>query len=98
MPGATQEEKEHFVLNAIKALRDTSRSQGIHVRISGFNDAFRQKFGEDPRAFTEKMAAEGKIVVQPRKGGAMMYLPGEAPAGALYDGKSALERIDSFKG
>ena len=91
----TQQEKEQFVLKSIRALR-SDKSKGIHVRFSGFNDAFRAKFGEDPRAFTEKMAAEGKIVIQPRRKGAMLYLPGEAPEGAV-NGESALERIESFE-
>ncbi len=92
---ASDTEKEEFVLRAIKALRDETRSKGIHVRYSGFNDAFRQRFGEDPRAFTEKMAAEGKIVIQPRKGGVMLYAAGdEAP---LASGASALNRIESYE-
>jgi hypothetical protein len=38
------------------------------------------------------MAAEGKIVIQPRKGGVMIYLPGEAPS--LQDtGAVALEKM-----
>jgi hypothetical protein len=38
------------------------------------------------------MAAEGKIVIQPRKGGVMIYLPGEAPN--LQDtGAVALEKM-----
>ena len=90
----TKEEKEQFVLKAVKALRDPSKSTGIHVRYSGFNDAFRKEFGEDPRAFTEKMAADGKIVIQPRKGGAAIFFPGEEPAGVATD---ALERIKAYE-
>lgn len=93
---ATYDEKVQFVYDAIVALRDPSRSQGIHTRFSGFNDAFRQEFGEDPRAFTEKMAADGKLVIQPRKGGAMLYHPGDEPAPTVT-GQSALERIKAHR-
>ncbi len=90
---ATQQDKEEFVVKAIKRLRNVEKSMGIHVRFSGFNDAYRIQFGEDPSSFTEKMAAEGKLVIQPRKGGAMMYLPGEEPEGAPANGRSALDKI-----
>ena len=71
--------KEQFVVEAILKLRDPSRSQGIHSVYSGFNQAFKQYFGEDARPTTEKMAAEGKIVVRPVRGGVMLYLPEDAP-------------------
>lgn len=93
MSSTTQEEKEQFVLNAILALR-SDKSKGIHVRFSGFNDAFRAKFGEDPRAFTERMAKEGKVFIGPARKGAMMYLPGEEP-GTLSP-EEVLAKIESF--
>ena len=92
---ATSEEKEQWVLRAIKALRDLSKSNGIHVVGAGFNEAFRKKFGEDPRSFTEKMAAEGKIVIQLRRRGAMLYLPGEAPKAT--DPNEVMAKIDTFQ-
>jgi hypothetical protein len=90
--------KEQFVIEAVKTLRDTTKSMGIHVRFSGFNQAFKTYFGEDARATTEQMKAEGKLVVQPRKGGPMIYLPGEAPqmldTGAAALAKMGLKSLD----
>ena len=89
-------EKEQFVLDAIQALRDPARSKGIHVNFSGFNQAFRARFGEDPRAFTEKMAAENKIVLQMRRGGPMMYFPEDAPV-QVGSADNALAKIQAFR-
>ena len=70
-------EKEEFVVKAIKKLRGKYR--GIHTVFSGFNEAFRQYFGEDPRPVTQEMATKGIIEIRPVKGGVMLYLKGEAP-------------------
>lgn len=89
---ATKLTKEEFVIKAIRDLRDPNRSAGIHSVYSGFNAAFKAYFGEEARPTTDRMAAEGKIVIQPRKGGVMIYLPGEAPS--LQDtGAVALEKM-----
>ena len=84
--------KEEFVIDAIKKLRDTKKSMGIHVRFSGFNQAFKTYFSEDARATTDQMKAEGKLIVQPRRGGPMIYLPGEAPQ-MENTGESALAKM-----
>ncbi|MEE9521978.1 MAG: hypothetical protein V3W05_04150 [candidate division NC10 bacterium] len=70
-------EKEEFVVRAIKKLRGKYR--GIHTVFSGFNEAFRQYFGEDPRPVTQEMAAKGILEIRPVKGGVMLYLKGESP-------------------
>jgi len=70
-------EKEEFVVRAIKKLRGKYR--GIHTVFSGFNEAFRQYFGEDPRPVTQEMAAKGVLEIRPVKGGVMLYLKGESP-------------------
>lgn len=90
---ATKLTKEEFVVDAIKKLRDTSRSQGIHSVYSGFNSAFKAYFGEEARPTTDKMVAEGKLVVRPRRGGVMMYLLGEAPAMQTGTGEAALAKM-----
>ena len=90
---STKLTKEEFVIDAIKKLRDTNRSQGIHSVYSGFNAAFKSYFGEEARPTTDKMVSEGKLVVQPRKGGVMMYLPGEAPAMSDGSGEAALAKM-----
>jgi len=69
---------EDFFKLSIKKLR-TSKSKGIHSVYSGFNDAFREYYEEDPVEVTRELARQGKIEIQPRKGGVMMYLPGESP-------------------
>ncbi|MFQ5847905.1 MAG: hypothetical protein ACE5IQ_09605 [Candidatus Methylomirabilales bacterium] len=77
MDGEGKLGKEEFVVRAIKKLRGKYR--GIHTVFSGFNEAFRQYFGEDPRPATQDLAAKGIIEIRPVKGGVMLYLKGEAP-------------------
>lgn len=72
--------REEFVIQAIKKLRDLSKSKGIHTRFTGFNEAFKLQFGEESRATTEKMATAGTVVIVPAKGGVRLYLPEDAPA------------------
>jgi hypothetical protein len=70
--------EEEFVVQAIKNLRKEP-FRGIHSVYSGFNEAFRKYFGTNPVEATSRLAAEGKIEIRPFKGGAMLFLPGEAP-------------------
>ena len=79
--------KEEFVVQAIKKLRGKYR--GIHTVFSGFNEAFRQYFGEDPRPVTQEMTTKGIIELRPVKGGVMIYLKGDAPQA----GDDALKKI-----
>lgn len=85
---------EQFILEAIVKLRaPTAKSKGIHSVFSGFNEAFRAYFpGEDPVAWTKKLADEGKLATRLVRGGAMLYLPGDAPAGATR-GAEALKQM-----
>ncbi len=70
--------EEEFVLQAIKKLRKEP-FRGIHSVYSGFNEAFRKYFGTNPVEATSRLATEGKIETRPFRGGAMLFLPGEAP-------------------
>jgi hypothetical protein len=70
--------EEAFVIQAIKKLRKEP-FRGIHSVYSGFNEAFRKYFDTNPVEATSRLAAEGKIEIRPFKGGAMIFLPGEAP-------------------
>jgi hypothetical protein len=70
--------EEEFVVQAIKKLRKDPY-RGIHTVYSGFNEAFRKYFGTNPIEATSKLAAEKKVETRPFKGGAMLFLPGEAP-------------------
>jgi hypothetical protein len=78
----TAEEKrlteEEFAIQAIKKLRKEP-FRGIHSVYSGFNEAFRKYFGTNPVEATSRLVGEGKIETRPIKGGAMLFLPGEAP-------------------
>lgn len=70
---------EEFVKRAIVSLRKEG-FKGIHSVYSGFNEAFKKYFGdENPVDATNKLAAEGKIVIRPVKGGVMLYMPEDAP-------------------
>lgn len=71
---------EEFIRKAIVSLRKEG-FKGIHSVYSGFNNAFKKYFeGENPVEVTNKLAAEGKIVIRPVRGGVMLYLPEDAPA------------------
>jgi hypothetical protein len=70
--------EEEFVLQAIKKLRKEP-FRGIHSVYSGFNEAFRKYFGTNPVEVTSRLAGEGKMETRPFKGGAMLFLSGEAP-------------------
>lgn len=78
MEGERRLTEEEFVVQAIRRLRKEPY-RGIHSVYSGFNEAFRRYFGANPAEITTKLAAEGKIVTRPVKGGVMLFLPGEAP-------------------
>jgi nitrogenase molybdenum-iron protein alpha/beta subunit len=82
---------EEFIQTAIVKLR-TEGYKGIHSVYSGFNEAFKAYFSEDPVAATTKMSKEGKIQLMPVKGGVMIYLPGEAPV-KLNRGEEALRKM-----
>jgi len=70
--------EEEFIVEAIKKLRKPP-FRGIHSVYSGFNEAFRKYFAMNPVEATSRLAAEGKLEIRPFKGGAMLFLPGEAP-------------------
>jgi hypothetical protein len=53
--------------------------KGVHTRFSGFNEAFRELFGDDPIEATQAAAEEGYIVLRPARGGVTLYLPSDAP-------------------
>jgi hypothetical protein len=80
-----------FVKKAIVSLRKEPY-KGIHTIYSGFNDAFRTYFNDDPIKWTTQLGAEGVIVIRPAKGGVMLYLPEEAPAGRA-SGKDVLKKM-----
>jgi hypothetical protein len=80
-----------FVKKAIVTLRKEPY-KGIHTIYSGFNDAFRAYFNEDPIKWTTQLGADGVIVIRPVKGGVMLYLPEDAPAGRT-SGKDVLKKM-----
>ena len=68
-----------FIKNAILKLRDMKKSNGIHSVYSGFNQAFRSYYNEDPVKVVNDLAEEGIVEIQMRKGGVMLYIAGESP-------------------
>lgn len=74
MPEEKKLSYEEFVRRSIETLR-TPKYKGIHSVYSGFNQAFKEYFGEDPIKITKQLADEGKIAIRPAKGGVMIYLP-----------------------
>jgi len=93
MAEQNQEEKltqAEFVKKAIVSLRK-SPYKGIHSVYSGFNEAFRAYFNEDPIKWTNQLSAEGVIEIRPARGGVMLYLPGEAPMRST--GKDVLKKM-----
>ncbi len=82
---------EEFIKQAILKLR-TGNYKGIHSVYSGFNEAFKKYYdGENPVQATNKLAAEGKIVIRPAKGGVVLYLPDDAPN--VTRGDQALKKM-----
>lgn len=79
-----------FVKKAILSLRKDPY-KGIHSVYSGFNEAFRAYFNEDPVKWTNQLASEGAIELRPSRGGIMLYLPGDAPARST--GKEVLKKM-----
>lgn len=79
-----------FVKKAIVSLRKDPY-KGIHSVFSGFNEAFRTYFNDDPIKWTNQLATEGLIEIRPARGGIMLYLPGEAPARST--GKEVLKKM-----
>lgn len=65
---------EEFVRRSIETLR-SQKYKGIHSVYSGFNQAFKEYFGEDPIQATKQLSENGIITVRPAKGGVMIYLP-----------------------
>lgn len=75
---------DEFTLRAIVALRDVSKSKGIHTVWDKFNEIYRMQFPEQgkdgPIVCVDRMAAAGTIVKQWARGGARIFLPNESPA------------------
>ncbi len=70
--------KEEFVVRAIGKLRKPPY-KGIHSVYSGFYNAFRQYYNEDPVPVVKTLESKGVVVTKPVKGGVMIYIASEAP-------------------
>ena len=70
-----------FVLRAIVTLRDERKSMGVHMVYGRFNTLFKRYYGSetDPVWEVERLEKLGHVRRVACKGGAMLYLPGEAP-------------------
>ena len=83
---------KEFTLKAIVSLR-TEGYKGCHTVFSGFNSAYKEYFDADPVKATIAMAANGDIFSHPTRGGAMIYLPADAPSNGAAAGKAALAKM-----
>lgn len=62
---------EEFVQRAIEKLGKNGK---LHTVYSGFNEAFRAYYNQDPVEAVQKLAKEGKVSLRPAKGGAVISL------------------------
>lgn len=69
---------EEFVVQAIKSLR-MGDFKGIHSVYSGFNEAFKKYFGQDPVQATNRLAEDKKIEIRPIKGGVLFICQEKPP-------------------
>ncbi len=67
---------KEFVERSIKTLRKEGYTN-IHVVFSGFNAAFRQYYGEDPRPHIDQLVKDGFLTQRPARGGVMIALASE---------------------
>mgnify|MGYP003394124950 CR=1 FL=1 len=72
---------EEFVLRGLQTLVGKTKGgkphKGFHSVWSGFNAAFKKLYPDvDHVALQKRMEAEGKIVIQPWKGGVLICPPG----------------------
>lgn len=65
-----------FIERAIRTLRNEGYL-GVHVVYSGFNQAFREYYGEDPRPVVDQLVEEGFLVRQLARGGVIISLASE---------------------
>ena len=85
-----------FVIKTIKKLGHPPY-KGIHSVYSGFNHDFRDYFQKDPAEVITRLAQEGKIDTRTVKGGAKLYLPGDAPGQSKDASNKNIETDDSDK-
>jgi hypothetical protein len=84
---------EDFIRRAVQTLRKEPY-KGIHSVYSGFNEAFKKYYeGVDPVQVTNQLAAEGKLIIKPVKGGVMLYLPEDLPEGAGNKAEDILKKM-----
>lgn len=74
-----------FITRAVTKLR-SPKSKGIHVVISGFSKAWETHYGAPAykdgkyHPAIQKLIEANKVVFNPCRKGAMLYLAGDAPA------------------
>jgi len=84
---------EEFIRRAVHTLRKEP-FKGIHTVYSGFNEAFKKYYeGKDPVEVTNKLAAEGKLIIKPVRGGVMIYLPEDVPEGGANKAEDILKKM-----
>lgn len=64
---------EEFVIESILNSR-RAIYEGIHSIYSGFNEAFKKNYGEDPTNTLQKLESEGKIKIKKYKTGLVLFI------------------------
>ena len=94
--------KKQFVFRAIEKLRkpytdkkgNKVNPSGIHTVYSGFNQAFKEYFNDDPIKSVTALVEKGELDGHPTKGGFMIYKPGEMPKAKSSSGTKALKDME----
>lgn len=69
-----------LVVALVKAAKSkTPEYKGVHTVFSGLNEALKSYGVTDPVAVTKAAAEAGKVVTRFARGGAILYLPEDAP-------------------
>lgn len=84
--------RRNFVLNAIDSLR-RGKYKGIHVVYSGFNEAYREYYGEDPREYIDELVETGIIAKRIVRGGIIILRAEDARDLPSPAGQTALQKI-----
>ena len=73
---------DDLVVALVKAAKaKTPDYKGVHTVFSGLNEALKSYGIADPVAATKAAAEAGKVVTRFARGGAILYLPSDAPEG-----------------
>jgi len=86
--------KEQFLMRAFERLPNKDKGfKGFQTVISGFNDAFRDYFGQEPVPFLKAQEKAGKIVSRGKKGVPGSYVKLAKDVVKQSNGRKALDKM-----